>query len=253
MPDKGGPPDSPHEVEAIRDLIQTALNTLDHQERRVGDAKHGVYLFYDYDGEPIYVGQTYEKLRTRIRRHLTNQRTDAVAMNVLDPFEVAEIEMWPLWDLENAPPEQVKQQLAHTEFTVYQAALRNSEFRALLNEKDIAASEVINLPPSYRVSIIPKDVRRLRNHPDIRIARRASTIANLARVISERFPSSGLRRTLLVQAKRLEWLAQRRYEAFTETDPQNVPDYSALSEEDAGYLRREDSQRGDEARQGTGH
>ncbi len=45
MPDKGGPPDSPHEVEAIRDLIQTALNTLDHQERRVGDAKHGVYLF----------------------------------------------------------------------------------------------------------------------------------------------------------------------------------------------------------------
>ena len=28
-------------------------------------------------------------LRVRIRRH-TNQRTDAVAMNVLDPFEVAE-------------------------------------------------------------------------------------------------------------------------------------------------------------------
>ena len=54
----------------------------------VGNFKWGVYAFFDYDGEPIYVGQTNERLRTRIRRHLTNQRTDAVAMSVLDPFEV---------------------------------------------------------------------------------------------------------------------------------------------------------------------
>lgn len=46
------------------------------------------------------MGQTYESLRDRIGRHLTNQRTDAVAMNVLDPFEVAEVEVWPLWELE---------------------------------------------------------------------------------------------------------------------------------------------------------
>src|SRR5262245_49117938 len=58
--------------------------------RRVGNFRWGVYIFYDYDGEPIYVGQTNEMLRTRIRRHLTNQRTDAVAMSVLDPFEVYE-------------------------------------------------------------------------------------------------------------------------------------------------------------------
>lgn len=62
----------------------------------VGNYKWGVYAFFDYDGEPIYVGQTNERLRTRIRRHLTNQRTDAVAMSVLDPFEVFEIEVWPL-------------------------------------------------------------------------------------------------------------------------------------------------------------
>jgi hypothetical protein len=63
---------------------------------RLGNYKFGVYAFFDYDGEPIYVGQTNERLRTRIRRHLTNQRTDAVAMKVLDPFEVYEIEVWPL-------------------------------------------------------------------------------------------------------------------------------------------------------------
>ena len=64
--------------------------------RKVGNFKWGVYAFFDDDDEPIYVGQTNEQLRTRIRRHLTNQRTDAVAMSVLDPFEVFEIEVWPL-------------------------------------------------------------------------------------------------------------------------------------------------------------
>lgn len=78
------------------------LNTEDSGGRAVGNAKHGVYAFYDYDGEPIYVGQTTERVRTRIRRHLTNQRTDAVAMNVLDPFEVAEIEIWPFFELQGA-------------------------------------------------------------------------------------------------------------------------------------------------------
>lgn len=55
----------------------------------------------------------------------------------------------------------------------------------------------------------------LRKHPDTRIARRASTIAALARVISERNVSKGLRRTLLTQAKRLEHLAARRLVDFT--------------------------------------
>ena len=33
---------------------------------------------FNYEGVPIYVGQTKEKISTRIRRHLTNQHTDAV-------------------------------------------------------------------------------------------------------------------------------------------------------------------------------
>ena len=88
----------PPDVEALSQGVATALTTMDKGGRKVGDCRHGVFAFYDYDGEPIYVGQTSEKLRARIRRHLTNWRTDAVAMNVLDPFEVAEIEMWPFWD-----------------------------------------------------------------------------------------------------------------------------------------------------------
>src|SRR5687767_9208902 len=55
--------------------------------RTLRAVKWGVYAFFDYDDEPIYVGQTNESLGARIGRHLTNQRTDAVAMGVLDPLE----------------------------------------------------------------------------------------------------------------------------------------------------------------------
>jgi hypothetical protein len=48
----------------------------------------------------------------------------------------------------------------------------------------------------------------------VRIARRASTIASLARVISERKVSRGLRQTLLTQARRLERLAAERLKDF---------------------------------------
>jgi hypothetical protein len=204
--------DVPQEVREIRKLIEAALNTKDDQGRTVGNAKYGVYAFYDYDGEPIYVGQTSEQLRTRIRRHLTNQRTDAVAMNVLDPFEVCEVEMVPLFDLEGASAKDAKHTLELAENTLFQKALAESSFHAVLNEKDIPPIGTMDLPKSYRAKIIPDQVYELRSHPDIRIARRAATIASLARVISERSVSKGLRRTLITQARRLEALASKRFD-----------------------------------------
>ena len=199
----------PEEVVAIRQELEHALNSLDDTGKRVGDAKAGVYAFYDYDGEPIYVGQTAEKLRVRIRRHLTNQRTDAVAMNVLDPFEVAEVEMWPFWDLEAKPSKDV---LNSAEYTVYFTVLQNSTFEAVLNEAPVPPAPTIALPTSVRTRIVPSPIFERRKHPDIRVARRATTIAKLAQVISERQVKRGLRNTLLIQAKRLEYLAARRLE-----------------------------------------
>lgn len=211
LPPKGRPLGLPEDIAAIRKEISAFFNKLDEQGRKIGNAKHGVYVFYDYDGEPIYVGQTVEQLRSRIGRHLTNQRTDAVAMNVLDPFEVAEVEMWPLDDaVSDLSVMERKDLLCKAEFTVFQKVLRESAIGAVLNEKEIAPRGFITLPRSYRHRVVPESVYRQRKHPDVRIARRASTIANLARVISERDVSSGLRRTLLTQAKRLELLAEER-------------------------------------------
>ncbi len=184
---------------------------------KVGNFKWGVYAFFDYDGEPIYIGQTNERLRTRIRRHLTNQRTDAVAMSVLDPFEVLEIQVWPLPEYQSVSGKDsdAKRHLDALESAIYQQSVQNSKFGAVLNEKNPPESTMAaSVPPSLRGKMVSDDVYRIRSHPDFRIARRALIISRLAQRISEREVQGGLRRVLLTQAKRLQWLAQRRYEAL---------------------------------------
>ncbi len=181
--------------------------------QKIGNFRYGVYAFFDYDGEPIYVGQTNEQLRVRIRRHLTNQRTDAVAMKVLDPFEVFEIEIWPLPHFEGQDMSAaIARRLNWLERAVFDRLIEQSRFKAILNEKDppllVDAGAVI--PTSVRGRIVSEAVLKLRGHPDTRIARRAETLSLLAKVIAERRVQSGLRRTLLTQAKRLAWLAEKR-------------------------------------------
>lgn len=216
----------PFETDALRKGLAAFLNS-EFQGRKAGNFKFGAYAFFDFDGEPIYCGQTNEMLRTRIRRHLTNQRTDAVAMSVLDPFEVCEIEVWPLIDFEGVTKSSTRrghtwddatERLNALEFTVFEKLIKESRFKAILNEKDPPQTQKIALPRSFRGRIVSEEVMRIREHPDFRIARRASTLARLAQVISERQVQHGLRRTLLTQAKRLQWLAQRRADMTSSGD-----------------------------------
>jgi len=191
--------------------------------RKIGDFRWGVYAFFDYDGDLIYVGQTNEKVRTRIRRHLTNQRTDAVAMSVLDPFEVFAIKVWPLTEYQdvtkNGPKKfQFKDAKAHLnalERRIYDISVQHSVFGAILNEKNPPLTDMqIQVPPVCEGQIVSEEVLTIRSHPDFRISRRSLIIARLAQVISERQVQPGLRRVMLVQAKRIEWLARLRYEAL---------------------------------------
>ncbi|MCO5131356.1 MAG: GIY-YIG nuclease family protein [Xanthobacteraceae bacterium] len=211
----------PFETEDLRanltKFLDSPFDDPSGAKSRVGNYRWGVYAFFDYDGEPIYVGQTNEMLRTRIRRHLTNQRTDAVAMSVLDPFEVFEIEVWPLPQFQETGGKDAaaKEYLNALERQITQRAVDGSEFKAILNEKDPPSGAlVVEIPPSFRHRIVSDRVYELRSHPDFRIARRALIISRLAQVISERKVQGGLRRVLETQAKRLQWLATRRYEAL---------------------------------------
>lgn len=210
----------PSDVAAIRKQISEFFKQKTVAGYTIG-SYFGAYVFFDYDEEPIYVGQSHESLGGRVGRHMTNQRTDAVAMNVLDPFEVAWIEVYPLHHKKLEPPNTpaLKRELDALEYTVFQKVLRESSLGAVLNEKNLIPTDLVRLPESFRAKIIPEDLFEFRKHPDIRIARRASTIARLAQVISERDVSAGLRRTLLTQARRLEKLADERFAPFSDAIP----------------------------------
>jgi hypothetical protein len=207
-------------VQAIIAELEKFLETRDDSGRLVCAAKCGAYAFYDYDGEPIYVGQTYEELRVRIRRHLTNQRTDAVAMHVLDPMEVARVEVWPLWQLEGASTAEKRRVLASAEYTLFRRLSQEAKISRLLNEKVPAPLSEIELPASFSAEIVPANQRQRLAHADERIARRAGTIANLAQVIRERDVSVGLRQTLVTQAERLQHLARRRLDEVAGQTPE---------------------------------
>ncbi len=214
------PPFETRELRArlLEYLNQKVADPITGAQRAIGSYKFGVYAFFDYDKEPIYVGQTAEGIKVRIGRHLTNQRTDAVAMKVLDPYEVYEVEVWPLaqYDTRATGDREARDHLNWLEYDIFQHFLAQSHFNAVLNEKDpfeFPAGSFVR-PEGVRGTIVSQAVFELRNHPDTRIARRAETLSLLAKVVSERQVQKGLRKTMLTQAKRLAWLAERRLAEF---------------------------------------
>ncbi len=139
--------------------------------RRIGTIKWGVYAFYDYDWEPIYIGQTYEGFGVRLGRHLTGRRSDAVAKNVLDPFEVAFVRVWPMDLAHLLEPvsaadggakrpdlKSIKAELNRAEYTLYLKVIEESRFKAVLNEEVPGKTDLIDLPAHSQACIIPDDI-----------------------------------------------------------------------------------------------
>ncbi len=213
----------PYETDQLRlalsEFLEQPYEIDGIQFHHLGSVKWGVYAFFDYDLEPIYVGQTKESLSTRIRRHLTNQRSDAVAMNVLDPLEVHTIAVWPLASLQknSSNDPHAIQYLNALEATIYKKLSDQSKYKKILNEKPpLSTTKRVKVPKPIKSRVVPDEVLWLRQHPDLRIARRAMTIAKLAQVISERKVQKGLRGTLVAQAARLHSLALRRFQSVSD-------------------------------------
>ncbi|WP_454162428.1 GIY-YIG nuclease family protein [Gordonia iterans] len=216
-------------VREFRELLAEALDAVDPASGKKLGGCIGVYAFYDYDGEPIYVGQTWENFGTRVGRHLRGQRSDTLAYRILDPFEVADLELYPVEDLRTDPEKKAK--LDAIEYSVYARAIGSSKYHAILNEKIPPVSPQVNLPDSYRFGLIPDAMREDREHPDVRIARRAETLARVAAVAHERGEvSPGLRRVIVIQAVRLADLAAARlaYAEGRKRPPADAIDVPAL-------------------------
>lgn len=202
-----------------RALYETFLDTRAPNGRKIGTAKRGVYAFFDFDGEPIYVGQTVEAVSARLGRHITGQRSDAVVNRVLDPMEVAFVEVYPLWELEAIDNKAVRPYIDAAELALHQKVVAESPIGAVLNEKNppaLAAGIMpFVLPEPYRSRIVSDGSWERLAHRDERIARRATQLAALSNVIRERTVSLGLRRTQVTQAKRLLRLADARFAEVT--------------------------------------
>lgn len=203
-------------VQEFRDLLSEALGSVEPQSGKKLGQCIGVYAFYDFDGEPIYVGQTTEDFATRIGRHLRGQRSDTIAYRILDPFEVASMELFPVDYLREATVEARREHIDALEYSVYVRAIERSKYKAILNEKIPPVSPLVEVPASYKFELIPEAMWEERDHPDVRIARRAETLARVAAVAHERGEvSPGLRRVIVIQAVRLADLAAARL-AFVE-------------------------------------
>lgn len=132
--------------------------------------------------------------------------------------------MWPLaqYGELSKKDRDARAHLDWLEYDIFRYLLGKSHFKAVLNEKNpspVDKNATFQRPKSIRGRIVSDEVFELRKHPDTRLARRAETLSLLAKVISERQVQLGLRRTLLTQAKRLEWLAEKRLAEFaTESD-----------------------------------
>ena len=132
---------------------------------------------------------------------------------VSDRSSTGEIRVWPI-EIGKSSEKEIRAELDRAEYSLFVKVIEESSFKAVLNEKPPRKTELVTLPVSYAGKIIPADIFPQRKHPDVRIARRASTIAALARVISERKVTKWLRTTLLTQAQRLERLAAERLAEF---------------------------------------
>ncbi len=216
-------------VQEFRRRLSEAMQTIDPATGITLGNSIGIYCFFDYDGEPIYVGQTTERIATRVARHMTGQRSDTVAYRILDPFEVAEIALWPITTEKGAERTKI---FDAAEYSVYVWAIQNSAFGAILNEKLPPPSlNPVTPPEPFRFDLVPKELREEREHPDVRIARRAETLSRLAAVAHERGEvSDGLRRVIVIQAIRVAYLAARRlaYAEHRSAPPTSAIDMTAL-------------------------
>lgn len=60
--------------------------------------KVGVYVLCDLDQSPMYVGQSVDGIRARVRRHLTSARSDIIANRQIDVWEIAWVWAYPVED-----------------------------------------------------------------------------------------------------------------------------------------------------------
>ncbi len=153
----------------------------------------GVYALCDLDNVPIYVGQSVDGIRSRVRRHLTSARSDIIANRQVDVWEVAYVRAWPVSS---------KEKISSLESYLYN--LYDGDSR-LMNGKVVPAVtfEKTDIPEMQTVQVIEEAERQSRLRPESRLPRQISQYLILVDYILNVKNADHLKRSLDAHFERL--------------------------------------------------
>lgn len=152
----------------------------------------GVYALCDLDGVPMYVGQSVDGIRSRVRRHLTSARSDIIANRQVDVWEIAYVWAWPV--------------IARDDIEPLEAALfqRFDAQKPLMNGKVLPLREKeVQEPQKQIVQVIDETERLRRLRPDQRLERQIRQYGILVEYIQTVKNAPHLKRALDAHFERL--------------------------------------------------
>ena len=170
------------------------IRAQDYRSKALTDLTNeiGVYALCDLDGQPIYVGQSVDGMRNRVRRHLTSARSDVIANRQIDVWEIAFVWAWPVADLREVQP---------LEEAVFQHFDRQQR---LMNGKSLApATGLVDWPHMQKIQVIEETDRQLRLDPAQRLPRQIQQYNLLVDYILTVKDATHLKRSLEAHFQRL--------------------------------------------------
>jgi hypothetical protein len=182
-------------------------------------AATGVYALCDLDEVPIYVGQSEDGIRARVRRHLTSARSDVIANRQLDVWEIAFVWAWPVAEkrrlTKNGKPTitaEERERIGLIEQILYhkyntQSPLVNG---TIVAEVSHTKQSSIQLPKQERIKVMPDEEIAARREPARRLPRQAEHFRSLLDHMLNVKNEEELRRALSAHFMRL----QKYYMAF---------------------------------------
>jgi hypothetical protein len=178
----------------------------------------GVYALCDLDEVPIYVGQSVDGIRARVRRHLTSARSDIIANRQVDVWEIAYVWAWPCADGAMITP--LEGFLFH-QFNV-QSSLMNGTIPTNPGTLPFA------MPERSRIQLVPDEEIAIRRDPSRRLPRQSQFYFQLVDHILNVKDNSELRRSLESHFERLS----RYHQNFIGPALVVTPEDAAVTPED---------------------
>jgi hypothetical protein len=180
------------------------------QQASLLPAPIGVYALCDLDEVPIYIGQSVDGIRARVRRHITSARSDIIANRQVDVWEIAFVWAWPYEERETINT--LEAFLFHKFNGV--SRLMNGTIPANVEMLPFAA------PEKARIQILPNEEIEIRRSPSRRLPRQSQFYFQLVDHILNVKDSPELRRSLEAHFDRLS----RYHQHFIEPAPVVMPE-----------------------------